>query len=160
RSGTHRNGPWSGVPARLPGHVTSQVLPNQTPRIRSQAGGVRRHAVRFPPPRVYEEVAGVLRITWLSEKGRGLTLKAEGEIVGPWVGSVRDACVTRGRRRPRLDLAAVTYGCGGCSIAPRPDGRGRRNRRLVELRPRVVAPAILVDGRRPRPGARRPRRPI
>ena len=51
----------------------------------------------------------MLRITWLSEKGRGLTLKVEGQIVGPWVGSVRDACATRRRRRPRLDLAAVTY---------------------------------------------------
>ena len=51
----------------------------------------------------------MLRITWLSQKGRGLTLKVEGQIVGPWVRSVRDACATRGRRRPRLDLAAVTY---------------------------------------------------
>jgi hypothetical protein len=53
----------------------------------------------------------VLRITRLSRKGRGLTIKLEGEIVGPWVDSVRDACTARGRRprRPRLDLAAVTY---------------------------------------------------
>ena len=40
-----------------------------------------------------------------------LTLNLEGEILGPWVGAVRDACTKRGRRsrRPRLDLAAVTY---------------------------------------------------
>jgi hypothetical protein len=40
-----------------------------------------------------------------------LTIKLEGEIVGPWVSTVRDACAKRdGRpRRPRLDLAAVTY---------------------------------------------------
>jgi anti-anti-sigma regulatory factor len=53
----------------------------------------------------------VLRITQLSQKGRGLTIKLEGEIVGAWVGAARDACAVRGRRpRPlRLDLAAVTY---------------------------------------------------
>jgi hypothetical protein len=53
----------------------------------------------------------VLRITRLSHKGRRATLKLEGEIVGPWVDAVRDACTQRGRRRrrPRLDLAAVTY---------------------------------------------------
>jgi hypothetical protein len=53
----------------------------------------------------------VLRITRLSREGRTLTLKLEGEILGPWVGAVRDACTKRGRRsvRPRLDLAAVTY---------------------------------------------------
>ena len=40
-----------------------------------------------------------------------LTLNLEGEILGPWVGAVRDACTKRRRRsvRPRLDLAAVTY---------------------------------------------------
>jgi hypothetical protein len=40
-----------------------------------------------------------------------LTIKLEGEILGPWVGTVRDACTQRGRRcrRLRLDLAAVTY---------------------------------------------------
>ena len=40
-----------------------------------------------------------------------LTLNLEGEILGPWVGAVRDACTKRGRRssRLRLDLAAVTY---------------------------------------------------
>ena len=53
----------------------------------------------------------MLRITQLSRKGRGLTIKLEGEIVGAWVGAARDACAVRGRRpRPlRLDLAAVTY---------------------------------------------------
>jgi anti-anti-sigma regulatory factor len=51
----------------------------------------------------------VLRITWLSQKRRGLTIKVEGEIVGDWVGAAREACAARGRRRRRLDLAAVTY---------------------------------------------------
>jgi anti-anti-sigma regulatory factor len=53
----------------------------------------------------------VLRITQLSQKGRGLTIKLEGEIVGAWVGAAREACAVRGRRprRLRLDLAAVTY---------------------------------------------------
>jgi anti-anti-sigma regulatory factor len=53
----------------------------------------------------------VLKITRRSHQGRGLTIKLEGEVLGPWVGSVRDACTIRGRRprRLRLDLAAVTY---------------------------------------------------
>jgi hypothetical protein len=63
----------------------------------------------FSLTRVYEEVAGVLKITRLSHKGRGLTMKLEGEIVGAWVDAAREACATRGRRPRRLDLAAVTY---------------------------------------------------
>ena len=53
----------------------------------------------------------MLKITRLSRKGRGLTIKLEGEILGPWGESVRAACAIRGRRpRPRrLDLAAITY---------------------------------------------------
>jgi anti-anti-sigma regulatory factor len=51
----------------------------------------------------------VLKITRLSRKGRVPTLKLEGEILGPWVDTVRDACATQGRRPPRLDLAGVTY---------------------------------------------------
>jgi anti-anti-sigma regulatory factor len=53
----------------------------------------------------------VLRITRLFPRGRGLTIRLEGELLGPWVGSVRDACAARGRRprRLRLDLAAVSY---------------------------------------------------
>ena len=53
----------------------------------------------------------MLKITRLRRKGRGLTIKLEGEIVGAWVGAARDACAIRGRRprRLRLDLAAVTY---------------------------------------------------
>ena len=51
----------------------------------------------------------MLKITRLSRKGRGLTIKLEGEILGAWVGAARDACATRGRRPRRLDLAAVTY---------------------------------------------------
>jgi ABC-type transporter Mla MlaB component len=48
----------------------------------------------------------VLRITELSRKGR--TLRLEGEVLGPWVGALRDACAPSGRRL-RLDLAGVTY---------------------------------------------------
>jgi hypothetical protein len=53
----------------------------------------------------------VLKITRLFPRGRGLTIRLEGELLGPWVGSVRDACAVRGRRprRRRLDLAGVTY---------------------------------------------------
>ena len=51
----------------------------------------------------------MLRITRLPRKGQGLTIKVEGEILGPWVGAVRAACTKRGRRPRRLDLAAVTY---------------------------------------------------
>jgi anti-anti-sigma regulatory factor len=53
----------------------------------------------------------VLKITRLSHKKRGLTIKLEGEILGPWVDAVREACTEPGRRsrRLRLDLAAVTY---------------------------------------------------
>jgi anti-anti-sigma regulatory factor len=53
----------------------------------------------------------VLKITRLPQKGRVLTIKLEGEILAPWVGTVRDACTQRGRRCMRLclDLAAVTY---------------------------------------------------
>jgi hypothetical protein len=53
----------------------------------------------------------VLRITRLSHEGGRFTIKLEGAILAPWVGTVREACTQRGRRyrRPRLDLAAVTY---------------------------------------------------
>jgi len=53
----------------------------------------------------------VLRITRLARKGRGLTIKLEGQILGPWLGTLRAACTARGRRLRcmRLDLAAVTY---------------------------------------------------
>jgi anti-anti-sigma regulatory factor len=53
----------------------------------------------------------VLKITRLFPRGPGLTIKLEGELLGSWVGSVRDACAVRGRRprHLRLDLAAVTY---------------------------------------------------
>jgi hypothetical protein len=53
----------------------------------------------------------VLKITRLSREGDRLTIKLEGEILGPWVGAVCDACRQGGRRcrRLRLDLAAVTY---------------------------------------------------
>jgi hypothetical protein len=40
-----------------------------------------------------------------------LTIKLEGEILEPWVSSVRDACVPQGSRSEPvcLDLATVTY---------------------------------------------------
>jgi hypothetical protein len=59
----------------------------------------------------YKEWAGVLKITRLSRKGRTLTLKLEGEILEPWVDTVRSTCTQRGRRFKllHLDLAAVTY---------------------------------------------------
>lgn len=52
----------------------------------------------------------MLKLTRIS-RGRVLTFKLEGELVGPWVGVVRTACAERGRRsgRLQLDLAAVTY---------------------------------------------------
>jgi anti-anti-sigma regulatory factor len=51
----------------------------------------------------------VLKITLVSQKGHGLTVKLEGQILEPWVSAARDACAIRGRRPPRLDLTAVTY---------------------------------------------------
>jgi hypothetical protein len=58
-----------------------------------------------------EEWVGVLKITRFPQKGRVRTIKLEGEILAPWVGTVCEACTQRGRRpgRLRLDLAAVTY---------------------------------------------------
>ena len=52
-----------------------------------------------------------LKITRLSQTGRMLTIKLEGEILEPWVGSVRDACAPQGNRSEPvcLNLAAVTY---------------------------------------------------
>jgi hypothetical protein len=71
----------------------------------------QRHAVRFLPPRCDAEAASVLKITRLSHQGRVRTIKLEGEILGPWVDSVRDACTDRGGQPGCLclDLAAVTY---------------------------------------------------
>jgi hypothetical protein len=54
-------------------------------------------------------VAGVLKITRLSHKGQGLTIKLAGELLGAWVGAAREACATRGRPPRRLDLVAVPY---------------------------------------------------
>jgi hypothetical protein len=53
----------------------------------------------------------VLKITRLSyERGR-FTIKLEGAILAPWVGTVRDDCAPQGRRSEPLclDLAGVTY---------------------------------------------------
>jgi hypothetical protein len=53
----------------------------------------------------------VLKITQLVREVEVLTLKMEGEIVGPWIGVVCEACTRSGLRTGRLclDLAAVTY---------------------------------------------------
>ena len=53
----------------------------------------------------------MLKITRRSGRGQVPTVQLEGEVLGPWVGAVRDACAKRGRRsrRLRLDLAAVSY---------------------------------------------------
>src|SRR5262249_7882154 len=102
-------GPSSGVSARLPTRRPPQPLTCQALRTKRRPGTAHRHAVRFPPTQRYEEAGGVLKITRLSHKGRGLTIKLEGEILGAWVGAVRAAGTKRGRRPRRLDLAAVTY---------------------------------------------------
>src|SRR5262249_7996223 len=75
-------GPSSGVSARLPTRRPPQPLTCQALRTKHRPGAVHRHAVRFTPARRYEEAGGVLKITWLSRKGLGLTIKLEGEILG------------------------------------------------------------------------------
>ena len=53
----------------------------------------------------------MLKLTRPSPGESVLTIKLEGQILGPWVPVVRDACRERDRRSGRLllDLAAVTY---------------------------------------------------
>jgi ABC-type transporter Mla MlaB component len=53
----------------------------------------------------------MLRITRLSQKELLATIKLEGELLEPWVGTVRDACIKESPQSllPRLDLAAVSY---------------------------------------------------
>jgi hypothetical protein len=51
----------------------------------------------------------VLKITRPPHEGGRLTIKLEGAILAPWVGTVRDACAIPGRWSRRLDLASVTY---------------------------------------------------
>jgi ABC-type transporter Mla MlaB component len=53
----------------------------------------------------------VLKITRISPAGRQVTLKLEGELLEPWVSSVRDNCASPNYRAEPvcLDLAAVTY---------------------------------------------------
>ncbi len=50
----------------------------------------------------------MLKITRLTQQG---LMKLEGELLEPWVGTVRDACSKESpqSQRPRLDLAAVRY---------------------------------------------------
>jgi hypothetical protein len=59
----------------------------------------------------HEEWPDVLKITGPSRKNRTLTIKLEGQLLAPWVSTVRDLCTKRDRRRKRtvLDLADVTY---------------------------------------------------
>src|SRR5262245_24582085 len=102
-------GPSSGVSARLPTRRPPQLLTCQALRTKRRPGTAHRHAVRFTPTRRDEEAGGVLKITRLSHKGRGLTIKLEGEILGARVGSAREPSAARGRRPRRLYLAAVTY---------------------------------------------------
>jgi hypothetical protein len=54
----------------------------------------------------------VLKITRNVGKNGLLTIKLEGEILGPWIGVLRDACAERGCCRRRLDLAAVSHADG------------------------------------------------
>ena len=53
----------------------------------------------------------MLKLTRLSRTVRALTIKLEGELLEPWVPTVRDACKQRGPRSGRLllDLAAVSF---------------------------------------------------
>ena len=53
----------------------------------------------------------MLKVTRVSRKGLALMIRLEGELLAPWVETVREACTRRGRRSGRLllDLAAVTY---------------------------------------------------
>jgi anti-anti-sigma regulatory factor len=54
---------------------------------------------------------GVLKISWLSQTWPMPTIKLEGELLEPWVSSVREACGAERRRSQSLclDLSGVTY---------------------------------------------------
>ena len=53
----------------------------------------------------------MLKISWVTRRRRAPILKLEGELVGPWVELVRDACAPQALRADRaaLDLSAVTF---------------------------------------------------
>jgi ABC-type transporter Mla MlaB component len=57
------------------------------------------------------ETTSVLRITWLRKKGNRQTLKLEGQLLGPWITSLREACAGTdgGSSALQLDLASLTY---------------------------------------------------
>src|SRR5262249_5732601 len=112
--------------AQRPGATTSQVLACEAERTTIQASVAAWHAVRFSPARRHEEATGMLRITRLASKGR-LMLKLEGQLLEPWVSTVRDACTQSGQRSGPvcLDLAAVNYVdaagvCFLCDLMRRP----------------------------------------
>src|SRR5262249_7533332 len=77
------------------------VLPGASPT------GTRFAFMLFP----VEESLDVIKMTWRTGPGRGRIRQLEGELLEPWVETVRDACTQRGRRSKGLrpDLAAVTY---------------------------------------------------
>ena len=57
------------------------------------------------------EVKSVLRITWVQKQGSRQTLKLEGQLLGPWITSVREACAetNNGCTGLQLDLTSLTY---------------------------------------------------
>jgi hypothetical protein len=70
-----------------------------------------RHAVRFYDPNLHSPCSScrVLKITQSFGKNGLLTIKLEGEILGPWVSVLHEACTERDACRQRLDLAGVSY---------------------------------------------------
>ena len=53
----------------------------------------------------------VLKMTWLFQADGALTLKLEGDLLGPWVEEVQQACAGPAllSRLGQLDLAAVSF---------------------------------------------------
>jgi ABC-type transporter Mla MlaB component len=60
---------------------------------------------------VHLEAAGVLKITRLLHQGGDLTIKLEGQLLSPWISTVREACACpEGRLKSlRLDLGAISF---------------------------------------------------
>lgn len=99
------------------GKTTAGARFNLPPIARDESRGTVRGSAPADSRRVGAGESGTdanscsFKITRFSRKGRMQTIKLEGQILEPWVGTVRDACTKRGRRstRLRLDLAAVTF---------------------------------------------------